>query len=104
MTNLLLSWQQGSALAAGLFVAGGVSRALASGSENAGDDRPSGEIHARHTIAVRAWPALIEAGIIASLYALWQFAGSLALDDTHGALARGRSILRLEARWHLPRE
>lgn len=84
--NIALTWQQAAVLAAGLFAValalyqiGGTSRS-------------------------RLMPIARESGIIASLYALWQLAGTLSVLGTSGAFARGRWIVRAEHTLHLPSE
>ena len=49
-------------------------------------------------------PFAREATIIAGLYSLWQFAGTLSLHSTDGAVARAHWIERTEHALHLPRE
>lgn len=48
-------------------------------------------------------PYLRESSIVAGLYALWQYAGSLSTASGTGAFERGRWILRFEHGW-LPSE
>jgi PAP2 superfamily protein len=82
--NVQLDWQQSALLAVALVAA-----ALAL------DRRPRGR-----TLA----PFAREAGVIAALYSVWMLAATLAQTHTAGAFTRGRSIYRIEQRWHLPSE
>jgi PAP2 superfamily len=84
--NVALSWQQAGLLAGGLYAT-----SYAAG-------------RARSSVTQRAWPFLREAGTIAVLYGLWQLVGTLSVTSADGAFARGRSLVRLEAAVHLPRE
>jgi hypothetical protein len=45
-----------------------------------------------------------ETAVVLALYALWQFAGTLALLKVDGAIARARWIFHLEHELHLPSE
>lgn len=45
-----------------------------------------------------------ETAVVLALYALWQFAGTLALLKVDGAIARGRWVFHLEHELHLPSE
>jgi len=45
-----------------------------------------------------------ETAVVLGLYALWQYAGTLALLHVNGAVARGEWIYDFEQRWHLPSE
>jgi hypothetical protein len=89
VTNLALSWQQGSGLAVGLAV-------LAVGLRFV-PPLPRWS-RGRMASAIAA-----ESAIIAVLYALWQLAGSISLVGTAGAFARARWIVHFERGW-LPEE
>jgi hypothetical protein len=57
----------------------------------------------------RRFPAFVfsfarETAIVLALYALWQYAGTLALLKVDGAIARGHWIFHLEHELHLPTE
>src|SRR3954454_7095528 len=45
-----------------------------------------------------------ETAVVLGLYALWQYAGTLALLHVDGAVARGKWIFDFQHRWHLPSE
>jgi hypothetical protein len=45
-----------------------------------------------------------ETAVVLGLYALWQYAGTLALLHVDGAVARGRWIFHFQHRLHLPSE
>jgi len=45
-----------------------------------------------------------ETAVVLGLYALWQYAGTLALLHVDGAINRGHWIYDFEHRWHLPSE
>ena len=47
---------------------------------------------------------LRETAVVLGLYALWQYAGTLALLHVNGAVARGHWIHDFERRWHMPSE
>jgi PAP2 superfamily len=53
---------------------------------------------------VAAVPALREAGLVVSLYALWQYAGTFSVMGTGGASSRAEWIWHTERAWHLPSE
>jgi hypothetical protein len=86
MPNLALSWREAAALSAVLFGLTLVVRWSAASRFK------------------RLAPYAREAGVLAGLYALWQFAGSTSLQHTDGAFARARWIVRVERDWHLPSE
>jgi hypothetical protein len=91
MTNLMLSWQQAVLLAVGLGAAGtGLEHVPWNG---------------------RAWrwaawaaPFLREAGLVVSLYALWQLAGNLASGGYAAAVSHARWVWDAERTLHLPDE
>jgi hypothetical protein len=84
--NMALSWQQATVVAA---AAGGLGAVL----QFSGGNR-----------ARRVAPVPIEVGIVAALYALWQYAAARALGQSAGAFARASEILGIERRLHLPSE
>ncbi len=86
MPNIALSWREAAALSAVLFGLTLVVRWSAASRFK------------------RLAPYAREAGVLAGLYALWQFAGSTSLQHTGGAFARARWIVRIERDWHLPSE
>ena len=81
-----LPWQEAAYAAAG---AAGATPALA---------RAAGRL-AR---AAAAWTR--ELAVMFALYGLWQLAGGLSLGQSAGAVQRGRQIITLERRLHLPSE
>jgi hypothetical protein len=82
-----LDWQQATALAAGLTVAGLAARRSAVG------------------FASRSAPYIGECAVVAALYAFWQLAATLSvIGSGAGAFSRARDILRVEHRAHLPSE
>ena len=91
MTNLMLSWQQAVLLAAGLGSAGLL---LARAGRSGGTWR----------WAAHAGPFLREAGVVVSLYALWQLAGNLASGGYAAAVGHGRWIWDTERTLRLPGE
>src|SRR5690348_15954624 len=86
MANIALSWREAAILSGVLF---GLTLLL----------RSSGA----RTLKPVA-PFAREVGVLAALYALWQFAGSASVQQTQGAFARARWIVRVERDWHLPSE
>jgi hypothetical protein len=86
MANIALSWREAAFLSGVLF---GLTLLL----------RSSG---ARTLKSIA--PFAREVGVLAGLYALWQFAGSASLQQTEGAFARARWVVRVEQDWHLPRK
>jgi hypothetical protein len=86
MANIALSWREAAFLSGVLF---GLTLLL----------RSSG---ARTLKSIA--PFAREVGVLAGLYALWQFAGSASLQQTEGAFARARWVVRVEQDWHLPSE
>lgn len=86
MTNLNLSGPQAGVLAVGLLAAG---LALRAGT------RPG---------VRRAAPYLVEAGVVAALYAAWQWLAGFAHGRLGVAVARGEWILHLQRDLHLPDE
>jgi hypothetical protein len=45
-----------------------------------------------------------EAALVFALYAIWQLAGDLAVNNANGAMAHGRWIWDFEQAWHFPSE
>jgi PAP2 superfamily len=84
--NIMLDWQQAAALGTGLLVV----RAASSQAGNA--------------VVVRVGEYLGEAGVIAALFAVWQWVGSKANTSATGAYSRGHWILRTEHDIGLPSE
>ena len=84
--NVALTWQQASVLAAALLAGALVLRQLAT----------------RWSLA--AYPFVAEIGILSTLYALWQLAGTLSVLGTTGAFSRARWLVRCERDLHLPSE
>jgi hypothetical protein len=84
--NMALAWQQATVVAGAAVGTGAVLRV-------------AGGARLRRLAAVP-----LEVGIIAALYALWQYAASQALGHSAGAFARAHWILRAEDRLHLPSE
>jgi hypothetical protein len=85
VTNIALTWQEGVGLAVGL-VAAGVAVGFSRWSR------------------ARAFRSIAyESAIIAGLYSLWQFAGSLSVANGSGAYSRGAWIVHFERGW-LPSE
>jgi hypothetical protein len=83
---MALSWQQATVVAAAAAATGAVLHV-------AGGER------IRRVAAVPR-----ECGIVAALYALWQYAAARALGHSAGAFARAHEILTAERRLHLPSE
>jgi hypothetical protein len=83
---MALSWQQATAVAGAAVAFGAVLR-LAGGSR---------------TRRIAAVP--LEVGIVAALYALWQYAAARALGHSAGAFTRAHWIVTAERRLHLPSE
>lgn len=81
-----LPWQDAAVLAAGSAVA---TRSLRSRTQRA-------------VRAAVAW--MRELAVMFALYGLWQLAGNLSLGEAHGAVDRGRDIVRIERWLHLPTE
>ncbi len=82
----MLSWQQGAGLAAG-FAAAGLG------------------LHAVRDRRARAASAfLVEASLVAALYAVWQLAADLSRSGTAAAFRRGAWIARFEHDVRLPSE
>jgi hypothetical protein len=56
----------------------------------------------------RRWLAvadfLVEASIVAALYAVWQLIGTVVNTGAQGAISHGRWVLDVEHWWHLPSE
>lgn len=86
MHNVALTWQQSAVLAAALL---GVALALR-------------QVATRWSLA--AYPFVAETGILSTLYALWQLAGTLSVLGTTGAFSRARWLVRSERDLHLPSE
>ena len=86
MANIALSWREAAILSAVLF-----GLTLLFRSSGAG-------------VLKSVAPFARETGVLAGLYALWQFAGTTSLQHTEGAFARARLIVRVERDWHLPSE
>jgi hypothetical protein len=86
MANIALSWRDAAILSAVLF-----GLTLLFRSSGAG-------------VLKSVAPFARETGVLAGLYALWQFAGTTSLQHTEGAFARARWIVRVERDWHLPSE
>ena len=86
MIDLELSWRQAAIAATGLIVASVAMRATR---------KP-------RLAAIAVFTQ--ESGLILALFALWQFAGSLAGVSPDGALARSRWIWHFERVVHLPNE
>ena len=86
MANIALSWREAAILSAVLF-----GLMLLFRSSGAG-------------VLKSVAPFARETGVLAGLYALWQFAGTTSLQHTEGAFARARWIVRVERDWHLPSE
>jgi PAP2 superfamily len=86
MLNLQLGWQSAGVLSIGLFTGAAAAPLL------------------RWPVATRGRPYLREAGVVATLYTLWQLAGSFSVLDNDGAFSRARSIVRVEAAARLPSE
>ncbi|HET7379619.1 MAG TPA: hypothetical protein VFJ24_06230, partial [Gaiellales bacterium] len=86
MANIALSWREAAILSAVLI---GLALLLRSSGPRA---------------LKPVTPFAREVGVLAGLYALWQFAGSVSLQHTDGAFARARWIVRVERDWHLPSE
>lgn len=84
--NMMLSWQQGAELSAALGIVGGTLRLS----------------KAPKAKAVSAF--VIESGIVAVLYTIWQLAAQLSLVGTADALGRARWIEKFEHTLHLPNE
>jgi hypothetical protein len=91
MTNLMLSWQQATLLAAGCGAAGVLLVYLGRG--------PAAWRWGAHV-----GPFLREAGVVVGLYALWQLAGNLASGGLSGALSHARWIWHAERTLRLPSE
>jgi PAP2 superfamily len=91
MTNLMLSWQQAAWLAVGLGTAGLVLGHAVRGGQ------------AWHWGA-QAAPFLREAGVVVSLYALWQLAGNLASGGYDAAVSHAWWIWDAERTLRLPDE
>lgn len=88
MTNLNLTGPQAAVLAAGLAVAGLALHAVGS----------------RYPRARRVAPYLFEAGVVAVLYAVWQWLAGFGHARLGTAVARGATLLRWQDDWHLPSE
>ena len=88
MTNLNLSGPQAALLALGLAAAGATLHAVGG----------------RHPRARAVAPYLFEAGVVAVLYAVWQWLASFGHARLGTAVARGEALLRWQERWHLPDE
>ncbi len=86
MPNLQLTWSQAGVLSVVLLAAGLLLRLRGGGRGRA------------------LAPFVHEAGVIGVLYALWQFAGTLAGGNTAGAFSRANWIARAERDWRLPDE
>ncbi len=86
MANIALSWREAAILSAVLF-----GLTLLFRSSGAG-------------VLKSVAPFARETGVLAGLYALWQFAGTTSLQHTEGAFARARWIVQVERDWHLPSE
>ncbi|MGI9032403.1 MAG: phosphatase PAP2 family protein [Acidimicrobiales bacterium] len=81
-----LPWQDAAELAGGLAVGAVGARRLPA------------------ALAPRLGAVAGEAAVVAGLYSVWQLAGTVAVMSSDGALARARSIWRLERLLHLPSE
>jgi hypothetical protein len=92
MTNLMLSWQQAVLLAAGLVAAGAGLGRVARGTGRA------------WRLAGQAAPFLREAGVVISLYALWQLAGNLASGGFAAAVSHAWRVWDAERTVGLPDE
>jgi hypothetical protein len=88
MTNLNLSGPQSALLAAGLAAAGLALHAVG----------------ARHPRARVVAPYLLEAAVVAVLYAAWQWLASFGHARLGTAVARGETLLRWQDDLHLPSE
>ncbi|MHA3703320.1 phosphatase PAP2 family protein [Jatrophihabitans sp. YIM 134969] len=88
MTNLNLTGPQSAVLAAGLAVAGLALHAVGT----------------RHPRSRAAAPYLFEAGVVAVLYAVWQWLASFGHARLGTAVARGETLLRWQDDLHLPSE
>jgi hypothetical protein len=86
MANIALSWREAAILSAVVF-----GLTLLFRSSGAG-------------VLKSVAPFARETGVLAGLYALWQFAGTTSLQHAEGAFARARLIVRVERDWHLPSE
>ena len=82
MQTIQLGWQPAAVLSVGLFAAAAVTP----------------------RVARAARPYLIESGIVAALYSLWQLAGTISVIGSGDAFDRGRWIHRFEHDVHLPSE
>jgi hypothetical protein len=82
--NAALTWQQAGVLAVALLVVAALSR--------------------RWAPTVGLAPFAREAGFIAALYTLWQYAGTAPAISADGAYSRARWIVRAERTLHLPSE
>jgi hypothetical protein len=91
MTNLMLSWQQATLLAAGCGVAGVMLV-------------HAGQVSAAWRWAAPVGPFLREAGVVVGLYALWQLAGNLATGGFHAAIGHAWQIWNSERTLRLPSE
>jgi PAP2 superfamily len=58
----------------------------------------------RNRVALFALSFARETAVVLGLYALWQYAGTLAILKVDGAIARARWIFHLEGELHLPSE
>src|SRR5262245_15876590 len=83
---MMLTWQQGAELSAGLGIAGGALRLS----------------KAPRVRAVSAF--VIESCIVAVLYTIWQLAAELSVMSTTNAIGRARWIERFEHILRLPNE
>lgn len=89
-----LSWQQAGWLAVACLVTAGALRVT--------DDPDTVARRARVARSVRA--VVFEVGVIAGLYALWQWVFALTVTKTAGAMEHARSIYDFEQTIHLPSE
>lgn len=86
MPHWQLSWQLATIMAACFFAVAGLIRLTP---------------RQRQSVAI---PCLRESGLVVSLYALWQYAGTFSLMGTADAIQRGQWLWDTERAWHLPSE
>ncbi len=98
MVNLMLSWQQAAALAAGLGVAG----VLLVRAGHTAEASPGATWPRRW--AAHIGPFAREAGVVVALYALWQLAGNLAAGGYASAISHAGWVWHAERAVHLPSE
>ena len=91
MTNLMLSWQQATLLALGCGVAGVLLG-------------HAGHVSRAWRWGIHAGPFLREAGVVVSLYALWQLAANLATGGFHESVTHAWWVWDAERTLRLPSE